>query len=703
MSKIGSLGDRRPQNVALFGLFVQLAAFATLAGLAIWKDSDATATLARFVLTGVPIWFVLFLLFKQMRRVTAEHLETAELKRARAGGAAAGLFEVDEESLLLEQNRLRWMIQWLLPAATLVSAGYLLLGHFVAWNWTFQSAFAKEGVSATKDPTLVMWFIVGVGFLSFLYSRYTIALSRMPNWRPLRAAATGMAGIALTCLGLAIALMIGTTAAWAEPLYAYIVRVAMILLGIEFLANFVLDFYRPRHPGVVPRPSFESRFLSLIGEPGGIAKSIADAINYQFGFEVSSTWFYQLLQRWLFPIVVFTFVVVLSLSSIVIVEADEQVVVERFGSIVGGGEPLGSGVHLKWPYPIEIVYRAPVKRVREQVIGEATQKDDDDPRKAILWTESHEFVPEMMLLVASPKLTALSEGSTSGAAGQVAGGTESVPVSLLMISVPIEYRIKDLKKYLHVYRSPEQVMEDVAQQYLKEYGAGVDIDILMGPGRDELNRDLKARLQERLDRMETGIELVFAGIRGAHPPAKDGVAEAFLRVITAQTQKSATINAAEGEAQKILTAVAGTEGRARDLDAAIGEWEQFQTDAKADPEAAAQVHGKVDELLLGNAAKGIPPLSGEAAARIADSRVRAAGRKSDAASKVRAFKTEVVAYEAAPTLYKSRRELDIWAGLDSVRKYLIVGDPSNVIIEYETQQAGGLDQILTEGLEKGKN
>ena len=44
----------------------------------------------------------------------------------------------------------------------------------------------------------------------------------------------------------------------------------------------------------------------------------------------------------------------------------------------------------------------------------------------------------------------------------------------------------------------------------------------------------------------------------------------------------------------------------------------------------------------------------------------------------------------------------MYAEIGDIRKYLIVGDPSNVIIEYQTAQEGGLDRVLSEGLEAEK-
>jgi len=671
------------------------------------------------MLAGLPIWFVLFLVFKQVCRVGAEELETAELRRARAEGASETIFELEDEALLLEQNRLRWMVRWFLPTTTILVTLLLLVGHFVGWGWTLDQAFAPDGLLRTQQPHLVMWFIVGIGFLCFLYARYVVALSRIPNWRMLRAGASCMAGNALACLGLVIALMAATSVAWAEPLFAYFVRVAMIVIGIELTANFILDFYRPRTPGVVPRPSFDSRLLGLISEPGGITKSIADAVNYQFGFEVSSTWFYQLLQRWMFPITMVTIVAVLALTGVVIVDADEQVVIERFGAPTAEStRVLAPGLHFKWPYPIDVVYRAPVKRVSELIIGEAAEKDDEDPRKAVLWTEAHDYLPELLLLVAAPKTRTEAEPTpvresilvpspvaaepAIGARFPSRTGTASVAVNLLMVSMPIEYRVKDLSKYLYNYDEPVRVMEAVAYQYLSDYAAGIDGNALMGPSRASFNDDLKRLIQERLDALDLGVEIVFAGLRAAHPPAKEQVAASFHAVVTAETKKGAVIQAAEGEARRMLTAVAGTEERARALDEAIRAREMLQAEAGVDADRIAEADVQVDDLLLGNPEKGIAPPPGEIGTRIANARTAASEFVTRAATMARAFSTEVAAYEAAPALYRQRKILEVYAGIGDIRKYLIVGDPKNVIIEYQTAQEGGLDRVLSEGLEKEK-
>jgi len=696
---------RRAQSVASVGFVLQLSSYMTMLGISIWSKSDAIGAVSRFMLIGLPIWLVLALVFKQMRRVADEVLESEQLKRARVAGGTESIFELDDEALLLEQNRLRWMLRWMLPAVTVLVASVLLLGHFVGWTWTFKQAFSADAdghVHLTGNPTLMMWFVIGIGFISFLYARYAVALSRLANWRLLRAGAACMAGNAIGCLILAFALMTSSTVEWAEPLAAYATRVFLVALGFEFAANFVFDFYRPRSVGIIPRPSFDSRLLGLISEPGGIAKSIAETMNYQFGFEVSSTWFYQLLQRWLFPITVVTCVAVVSLSSVVIVDADEQAVVERFGRVVGGdASVLSPGFHLKYPYPIDIVYRASVNRISEVVIGEANGDDHDD-HHAIVWTEAHTFVPEMMLLVASQREGQTSSGERTQRDDEVKekDGTESQAVSLLMVSIPIEYRIKDIRQYLYNYENPVKLLEQIAYRYLTDYASSVDVDELIGPGRNDFNIKLQQMIQARLDKMELGIEIVFCGVSEAHPPAKDGVAASFQLVISAETGRAATINTAKGVAQSTLISVAGTEARARQLDKAIQARNRLRVDSATTADVLQQSESLVSDLLMGNPGKGISPLSGRAASVIAEARSKASKNVSAVAYKARVFGTEVAAYEAAPELYKQRKMLQVYEDVDDVRKYVIVGDPDNIIIIYETAEQGGLDRVLTEGLTK---
>jgi len=303
-----------------------------------------------------------------------------------------------------------------------------------------------------------------------------------------------------------------------------------------------------------------------------------------------------------------------------------------------------------------------------------------------------------MMLVAAPK----TEDAAKEEVDATKDATRSVAVSLLMVSVPIEYRIKDIRQYLYTFSDPDKVLEGIAYQCLCDFAARVDLDTLMGAGRSDFNDELRQRIQVGADELKLGIEIAFVGVRGAHPPSKDNVAQAFQGAIAAQTTKQALIKAAEGEARKTLTAVAGSEARALAIDEAIRNRDRIQAGSNPKLEELAEARKRVEELLMGDPQKGVVALGGEASSLIADARGGASEKISMASAKVRAFSTEIAAFDAAPDLYRQRKILETYAELSDIRKYLILGDAEEVIIEYETSEQGGLDRVLDEGLEKDK-
>ncbi|MFH0983311.1 MAG: SPFH domain-containing protein [Planctomycetota bacterium] len=687
--------DRRAQVAVLVGLVIQAVMCAMLLIVSIVYDSPAIRAEAIHLQFGIYVWLALVLLYTQRKRAGVEQLETEELKRAREAAQDTGIFDLEDEALLVQRRRLNWMYRWFLPGVALL----LGLGHLIGSAWWYAAApsVKAESWKHCTHPQLALPFVVGTTFFCFLYSRYASGMARRAEWRLLRAAASYMAGNAFLGLAVVVALALQIYGVpYAEPVVAYVIRLGVLVFGIEFLLNFVLDFYRPRVVGAEQRPAFDSRLLGLISEPGGIARSIQEAINYQFGFEVSRTWFYQLVKRSLLPLVLFAVLVLVGLSSLVIVDADEQAFVERFGRVVQVRDaPVASGLHFKYPWPIDSVERARVHLLRRMTVGEAAKakKEGEEGTKtpAVLWTEQHDYVPELMLLVASPKSTDLLEGP----AAQTVSPDEAAPrsegravaVSLIMASVDLEYCVRDLYQYAYNYVNPQAVIENVAYQVLADHAASIDITRFMGPEREQISRDLGTLLQRRFDEFDLGIELTFVGLQSAHPPWKENVAKTFQDVIGAKSRKEAKIQAAAGEAERLLTSVAGSRARAHELDQAILEMNRLSDDPQADPSALAAARDQVGELMLGDSARGIPPMSGEAASVIAEARAESIKLVSEAESKARTFQNELIAYQAAPQLYKMRRYLEVLQNsLKSVRKIIDTTRNTDLVIIIQTEK-----------------
>ena len=702
--------DRRGQYTSVAGLFVQVLLGGSLLAVGVWGEhgSDAMVSAALHVLGGVPIWLILLIVFALRQRSRLEDLETEQLRRMQDSGLATNIFDVGDESMLLHRRRLSWTYRFLLPAFTVLIALYHLYvgGAFLLTSWRAGlSPLTPTYWSRSSSAFPLMLFMAGVAVFSFAYARYVIGMSRDVNWRLLRAGGSYLLGNALTAVVVLAAMalaQIQTTEMWAEPVAAYVIRVGVLLLGLEISANFILDFYRPHRLGEEIRPAFESRLLALFSEPGGVMRSIAHTMNYQFGFEVSGTWFYQLVQRSVFPLAVLTVIVLIALSAVVIVDVDEEAYVERFGALVQAeGETLGSGLHLKWPWPIDRVVRQRVEMVRTLVVGSEHGEggpDDHghhDHTKAILWGEKHDFNPEMLMIVAHPRGAESEDfGASSTRTGEYRRA-RSVAVSLLMISLEIQYRIKNLRDYQYRYHEPERALESIAYQDLSNLAASVSSMELMGCGREDFGRRMQERLQRRCDELGLGIQLRYVALQEAHPPADSQVAETFQNVVAAEIRKKAAISSANGQSDRILTLTAGSVGRARELDDAIRRLDAVSVEiGDADDPAVAAARARVDDLIFGNEAAEIQPASGAVAGQIARAKAEREVAISAAESKVRSFRNDLVAYQTAADLYKTRRYLQLLRErLGPLRKFVFTSpvDSRDVVVEYETKERPTLD------------
>ncbi len=715
MSDSSVIRDRRAQLTALVGFIFQTTFFVFLFVVGQVCQSEVILAASRFMLGGVIIWPVISIVYSQRRRTAKERLAAEELKRSRANEGVGAIFDAEDEAYLIEKRRLGWILRWVVPTTALVVAMYHIASAIWVWGWDFGAPLSGQW-RETQFSGPAMAFVGGVGFLSFLFSRYTAGMARMPGWRMLRSGASFLAGNAMACLFVLIAIALqGRDLPNPEAIVSYIIRIILLILGIEFIANFILDFYRPRTVGQESRPAFDSRLLALITETGGIARSMADAINYQFGFEVSKTWFYSLLQRAMAPMIAFGVFALILLSTVVFVDADEQAVIERFGKrLQRGDEVLSPGLHFKCPWPIDCVYRARVDRVRTITVGSSVDHDKEANmeevdgklrEKPILWGEKHEFNAEMMLVVASPDITNFDTESNidDDAQDAIASGAEqandarkegkAVAVGLLMVSVNIQYRVKSLDDYLYEHYEPERLVESIAYQVLTDYAASVDVDRIIGPGRGEVNESLHRILQKRADELNLGVEILFCGVQEAHPT--DDVAKAFQEVVKAEMEKDAFVEEARGQAEEILTTVAGSRNRALRLDRAILAMDRIAQDESSTDEQKQAAIDRVDELLMGSidAAGGTVPTGGSAASRIAEIQARILYEVTQARRNLTVFSAEIAAYEAAPRLYKVRKYLEmLQEALTNIRKYVVVTDPTKkVVVIYDKPQTGTID------------
>jgi membrane protease subunit HflK len=685
---------RRAELASLAGLVLQLGGFGLVLLVALASNAPSVSAEAFHWLGGVPIWVLLLLIFHQKRLETLEQLEVEELRRQREGAGQSALFEVEAEDLLVAGRRLRAILRYVLPMTTIVLAFY----HVVvgAALWKVVAGYAP--VWAEEHPDLLharisMVLLAGASFGAFVLSRMVMGLSKGPACRMLRAGGSYLTGNCFASIGLVAVLGLADFGFRApELIVARIIPILMIVLGVEMVLNLILEMYRPRVPGSEPRPAIESRLLGLVSEPGDMARSIAEAMNYQFGFEISSTWFYQLLQKALGPLLLFQLACLLGLSTIVVVEPGERAVIERFGQF--RGRAFGPGLHLKLPWPLERV-QIVSGEIRGIVLG-AHSEDGHLPDEAgvVLWTTEHmDEGHEYDILVAPPshvRYRTVSAARPVTAAADEAGGqppSSSVSVHLLRVVGVLRYQVSDPVQYLYNYADPQAVLTASMQEAFLRFAASRDSDRLMTAERQKVNEELLDELRQRVAAMRPplGVELLDADLIGVHPPP--AVAEAYENVGGAQLQKQQAIHWARGVANQVLGSVAGSVWRAEQLHAAI---DVLPPDVAAgaaadlDPKAAAARRHLAD-LVAG--------AGGRMAQIVNAAEAERTTIENSVLADVAGYQAQLRAYKLAPQLYTAQQYLNTLAEvLGPIRKY-VVASPTRgrpFIVNFEMKDQAGL-------------
>ena len=571
-------------------------------------DSDAawcgSLILGSGLLISLVSWFQMCL----GAREQAERLEYDELIRGKGAGGGAALFEGGEETFPARRSR-EIFERWFVPVFTLLLVAGQAAGIY--WRWKLITDTKIQPENATLAMALFGFFSLAL----FLLGKYSSGLARLDKQRLLRPGSGFLLLGAYVSFAIAAALgaVQGGFAQWDD----YIARAFCVVLGlvaVETLFGLVFEIYRPRTKGEQARLLYDSRLVGLLGQPEGIIRTAAHAVDYQFGFKVSETWFFQFVARRFVVLFIAQLAALLLSTSVIIVGPGEQALLERFGSYVQSRGVLGPGAHFKLPWPVDTARRYATKEVQSFSIG-FVPADKEETEQNFFWTVSH-YKEEYNLLVAN---RAELMANTNNAAG--------VPVSLLTVSIPVQYQISDVEKWAYKYANSGELLEKIATREVVRYLVGVDLNDVMSTGRVRAADELRQHVQAQADALNLGAQVIFVGLQGIHPPVK--IAEEYEKVVGAQQTRRGKILAAEGYA-----------------------------------------------------AKSIPMSQANASKQVFEAEADAARRQMDAMSKAFQFTNQATAFAAAPRVYPQMLYLQT-AGraMQGSRKYLLSATNTRDVIQ----------------------
>ena len=612
------------QRNGLVNAAALLLACGIAAALAGYADSAAALAGGVYLGFGFVVAAVSGFQMRLERREALERLEYDEMMRERKDAA---LFEDTGEDTFIAKRSREQFERYLVPAFT---AGLLLAQWGAAW--LLWKRLPEAGPPNLDNAALAMAGFGAFSLILFLLGKYSAGVARMEGRRLLRP------GGAYLLLGAMICLLVVLTEAGAwfgfERLDGQVARVLVVLLGLagaESMVNLALEAYRPRGKGREGRLLYESRLVGLLGEPSGLVRTVAQALDYQFGFRVSETWFYKFLERSLGWLVLLQAGILLLSTTFVILEPQEVGIRERFGRPAAEGRVLEAGLHFKLPWPIDRVYRHPAKEIQSFHIG-YTVDEEREKERTLLWTVSH-YKEEVNFLVASGE--------------QEAGSAEegTVPVNFLTAAIPVQYVVRDVKDWFYKHKDAKGLLESIGYREVVRYLVNVDVLEIMSSGRRAAAAELRRRIQKAADEAELGVEVLFVGLQDIHPPVGEQrvpVAAAFEEVIGAVQEKEAAIMEAEAYEAEILP--------------------------KAKAEAAR---------LLSEAE--------------AYRKARMEGAKATAAQ----FEQQGRVMAAAPNVFRSRKYFDVLANsLTNIRKYIITPDSVDEVFTINLEDRIAQDLLL---------
>ncbi len=528
--------ERNVQKHGIINLVILLAVAIAALIVARYGHSLAGQMAAGFLGLGVLVTAVTCF---QMRLHERERLEKLEFDEMTKSSSGTRLFQGEGAETFAARHSREQFERFFVPALGILLFLAEAVGAWMLWNW-----LGKYKVALVPERALITMSLLALfALVLFIFGKYSSSIARLEKQRLLRPSATYLL-LGAYLLAASVVGIICFEGGFPAVDY-YLGKAFAILLGLLALENsltLILEIYRPRVKGQAGLLLYESRLVGVLSRPEGLFSTAAHAIDYQFGFKVSDTGFYQFLRQYLLVLVFAQILILVVSTSFVFIGAGEQALLEHFGSPSKNRAVLEPGFHLKWPWPIDRAYRYRTQEIQSFYVGFLHDEKDED-EKTVLWTVAH-YKEEFNLLVASHDVATNAVNNQSG--------RKIPPVSLLSVGIPVQYQISDLKAWAYNHQDAGALLEKIGTREVVRYLVSIDLLELMSSGRFQAGEELRKRIQAQADELKLGAKILFVGLQDVHPPVK--IAPAYELVVSASHQKKAAILRAETEAYQTNTA-----------------------------------------------------------------------------------------------------------------------------------------------------
>jgi regulator of protease activity HflC (stomatin/prohibitin superfamily) len=486
----------------------------------------------------------------------------------------------------------------------------------------------KAIVTPPQEGLIALALYAVLALVLFLLGKYSGNIARFENQRLLKPGASYLVLGAYICAAIAIAIGLQYGGV-SKPDY-YLARALVVILGLTGIES-ALNLILE-----IYRPRVRGRHERLVYESRVLGlMSQPEGIFTTAAHALDYQFGFKVSETWVYRFVE------RALAWLILVQLVILIVSSCFVFVSPGeeallerfGTPASANNLLRPGMHLKLPWPVDkIYRFRTDEIQSFTigQGPEDDHGSTITWSVKHEEEPMNLMVAAKDSGVVTSTNGTPTSSG-------GVPVDLLTVGIPVQYQIDDVRAYAYNHVDSGKLLEKIATREVTKYLVGVDLFEIMSSGKAKASADLMKAIQDEANRLKLGVKILLVGMEDIHPPQK--VVTAFENVVGARQEAQAKIREAEGYAVQTRTLAEGQATKA------IREAESFKAETLASAEARANQ-----------------------------------------------FKSQMVAFQAAPEVYKNRAYLLPWINsATNARLYIVTSTNTHDVFQVDLQDKINVD------------
>jgi len=208
-------------------------------------------------------------------------------------------------------------------------------------------------------------------------------------------------------------------------------------------------------------------------------------------------------------------------SGFYTIDPEEVGVIQRFGKYIKTTEP---GLHFKFPFGIDELTKVPVKNVMKEEFGFRTLRPGVQTQYS-----PHQYYLESLMITGD--------------------------LNIADVEWIVKYRIKNPVYFLFNIRNVRETLRDLSESVMRREIGNRSVDEVIVLDRKEIADSVTVKLQEELDKYNSGVHVEMVKLQNVNPPEK--VQHAFNDVNSAKQEREKIINQAWEKYNKIIPEARG--------------------------------------------------------------------------------------------------------------------------------------------------